>query len=67
MNSLSDLIPSTSKQFLLPVMLNEDKCKQNKHDNLTRKERIALRGLIKNPHIVTNKADKSSTIVVRLY
>ena len=45
-------------------MLNEDKHKQNKKDNLTRKERIALRDLIKNPHIVINKADKGSTIVV---
>lgn len=45
-------------------MLNVDKHKQNKQDNLTRKERIALKDLIKNPHIVINKADKGSTIVV---
>ena len=45
-------------------MLNTDKHKQNKKDNLIRKERIALRDLIKNPHIVINKADKGSTIVV---
>ena len=45
-------------------MLNVDKYKQNKKDNLTKKERIALRDLIKNPHIVINKADKGSTIVV---
>ena len=41
-------------------MLNTDKYKQNK---TTRKERITLRDLIKNPHIVINKADKGSTIV----
>ena len=45
-------------------MLNTGKYKQNKTDNLTRKERIALKDLIKNPHIVINKADKGSTIVV---
>ena len=45
-------------------MLNTDKHKQNKQDNLTRKERLALRELINNPHIVINKADKGSTIVV---
>ena len=45
-------------------MLNTDQYKQNKQDNLTRKERLALRDLINNPHIVINKADKGSTIVV---
>lgn len=45
-------------------MLNVDKYKQNNQDNLTRKERIALRELIQNKHIVINKADKGSTIVV---
>ena len=45
-------------------MLNSDKYKQEKQDNLTRKERFALRELINNPHIVINKADKGSTIVV---
>ena len=45
-------------------MLYTDKYKQNKHDNLTRKERIALSDLIKNPHVVINKADKGSMIVV---
>ena len=45
-------------------MLNSDKYKQDKHDNLTRKERLALRELIDNPRIVINKADKGSTIVV---
>lgn len=33
-------------------MLDTDKYKQNKQDNLTRKERIALRQLIENQHIV---------------
>ena len=33
-------------------------------DNLTRKERIALRELLLNPHVIINKADKGSTIVV---
>ena len=45
-------------------MLNENTHQQNKQDNLTRKERIALRELIQNKHIVINKADKGSTIVV---
>ena len=36
----------------------------NKH-NLTRNERIALKELTTNPHLVINKADKGSTIVVR--
>ena len=45
-------------------MLNSDKYKQDKHDNLTRKERLALRELIDNPRIVINKADKGSMIVV---
>ena len=45
-------------------MLNTDKHKQDKQDNLTRKERLALRELINNPCIVINKADKGSTIVV---
>ena len=39
-------------------MLDTEKYKQNK------KERIALRELILDPHIVINKADKGSTIVV---
>ena len=37
---------------------------QNKTDNLTRKERLALKELIQNPHLVINKADKGSTVVV---
>ena len=45
-------------------MLDENLYKQNKHDNLTRKERIALRELMENRHIIINKADKGSTIVV---
>ena len=45
-------------------MLDIDKYKQNKQDNLTRKERLALKELIQNPHIIINKADKGSTIVV---
>ena len=47
-------------------MLDTEKYKQNKQDSLTRKERIALRELILNPHIhvVISKADKGSTIVV---
>ena len=44
-------------------MLNVNEYKQNKQDNLTRKERITLRDL-KNPNIIINKADKGSTIVV---
>ena len=45
-------------------MLNTDKHKQDKQDNLTIKERLALRELIYNPRIVINKANKGSTIVV---
>ena len=45
-------------------MLDAEKHKQNKRDNLTRKERIALKELMTNPHIIINKADKGSTIVV---
>ena len=45
-------------------MLDTEKYKQNKQDNLTREERIALRELITNPHIIINKADKGSTIIV---
>ena len=45
-------------------MLNTDKYKQDKQDNLTRKERLALRDLLNNPRIVINKGDKGSMIVV---
>ena len=45
-------------------MLNTDKHKQDKPDNLTRNERLALRELINNPRIVINTANKDSTIVV---
>ena len=45
-------------------MLNTDQYKQIKHDNLARKERLVLRELINNPHILINKEDKGSTIVV---
>ena len=45
-------------------MLNTNEYKQQKQDNLSRKERIALRELMQNPHIIINKADKGSTIVV---
>ena len=44
--------------------MNTYKHKQDKQDNLTRKERLALRELINNPRMVINKADKGSTIVV---
>ena len=42
-------------------MLNTNKYKQDKRDNLTRKEKFALKKCINNPHIVI---DKGSTIVV---
>ena len=45
-------------------LLNTIKHKQDKQDNLTRKERLTLSQLINNPRIVINKADKGSTIVV---
>ena len=45
-------------------MLNTDQYKQNKQDNLTRKDRLALRDVINNPHTVINKANKGSTIIV---
>ena len=46
-------------------IMNEHKHKQNKSDNLTRKERQALNQLIYNPMLIINKADKGSTIVVQ--
>ena len=46
-------------------LINECSYKQNKHDNLTRKERKALNELIHNPHLVINKADKGNTVVVK--
>ena len=45
-------------------ILDESKYKQNKSDNLTRKERLALRELIHNHNLIINNADKGSTIVV---
>ena len=39
--------------------------KQNKIDNLTRRERKALNELINNPTLIINKADKGSTVVVQ--
>ena len=39
--------------------------KQNKLDNLTRREREALKQLTDNPTLIINKADKGSTIVVQ--
>ena len=46
-------------------IMNEHKHKQNKSNNLTRKERQALNQLINNPMLIINKADKGSTIVVQ--
>ena len=46
-------------------IINEQKHKQNKSDNLTRQERQALNQLINNPTLIINKADKGSTIVVQ--
>ena len=46
-------------------IMNEHKHKQNKTDNLTKKERQALNQLVNNPMLVINKADKGSTIVVQ--
>lgn len=37
---------------------------QSKSDNMTRKQRLALKSLIENKDIVINKADKGSTIVI---
>jgi len=42
-----------------------DNTKLKKHNNLTRKERIALKELSTNHQLIINKADKGSTIVVR--
>ena len=45
--------------------MNEGNLKQNKGDNLTRKERKALNELTQNPYnIVINRADKVNTIVI---
>ena len=41
------------------------KHKQNRTDNMTRKERKALNELINNPTLIINKADKGSTVVVQ--
>ena len=38
---------------------------QKEKDNLTRGERRAIIELKENPHIVINKADKGSTVVIR--
>ena len=46
-------------------MVNEYKHKQNRTDNMTRKERKALNELINNPTLIINKADKGSTVVVQ--
>ena len=46
-------------------IVNEYKHKQNKTDNLTRRERKALNELINNPTLIINKVDKGSTIVVQ--
>ena len=43
-------------------LIDETQYKQNKTDNLTRKERQALNELIHNPHIIINKADKGNTV-----
>ena len=45
--------------------MNEHKHKQNKSDDLTRKERQALNQLTNNPTLIINKADNGSTIVVQ--
>ena len=58
---------NTLDTFLLRIrteILNESKYTQNKTDNLTRKERLALNELIHNDTIVISKADKGSTVVV---
>ena len=46
-------------------IINEQKHKQNKSDNLMRQEQQALNQLINNPTLIINKADKGSTIVVQ--
>ena len=46
-------------------IVNENKHKQSKTDNLTRQERKALNDLINNPTLIINKADKGSTVVVQ--
>ena len=45
-------------------LLQEERYRQNRSDNLTRKERQSIKNLATNPNIVINKADKGSTIVV---
>ena len=41
----------------------ETKYIQTRSDNLTKKERIALKQLMDNPLLVINKADKGNTVV----
>jgi len=45
--------------------LTLDNTKLKKHNNLTRKERLALKESSTNHQLIINKADKGSTIVVR--
>ena len=42
----------------------ETKYIQTRPDNLTKKERIALKQLMDNPHLIINKADKGNTVVI---
>ena len=48
-----------------PEIVNEYKHKQNRTDNLTKKERKALNELTNDPTLIINKADKGSTVVVQ--
>ena len=45
-------------------IMNEHKHKQNRTDNLTKKQRGALNELISNPTLIINKANKVSTIAI---
>ena len=51
-------------QRLVKQEILKSKTKKTKHNNLTKQERIGLKELKDNPHIVIKKADKSSAVVV---
>ena len=60
-------VGSTLHKYLSNVkedLLSDNKLHQNNTDNISKKERIAIKKLSDNTDIVINKADKGSTIVV---
>ena len=58
-NRTLEIFQRSVKQEIL-----KSKTKKTKHNNLTKQERIGLKELKDNPHIVIKKADKGSAVVV---